>query len=51
MIFGMCATRVIGFVVTFVKDVVEVRMQRVNAPVNAGPRVEEVTSDESKKTI
>jgi hypothetical protein len=50
MVFGMCATRVIGLVVNFAKDVVSVRTQ-MNSPGSAGARMEEVTSDESKKTL
>lgn len=51
MVFGMCATRVITFIVTFAKDAVEVRSQRQAVPVTAGSKIEEVTSDESKKTL
>ena len=51
MVFGMCATRVINLVVTFMKDVIEVRSQRMNGPVSSGPRFEEITSEGSKKTL
>jgi hypothetical protein len=56
MIFGICATRVIGFVIGFVKDVVAAN-QSVEAKSEtgsggsegfAGPRFEEIV--EEKKT-
>ena len=56
MIFGMCATRVIGFIVGFVKDVVAANqsVEAVNEISSggsdglAGPRFEEIV--EEKKT-
>ena len=52
MVFGMCATRVIGFVVGFVQDLVALRTPVANTPLNAtGARVEEVTSAEDKKEL
>jgi chemotaxis signal transduction protein len=52
MVFGMCATRVIGFVVSFVKDIVALRKQAVqNVPATSGARVEEVASVREKKEL
>ena len=52
MVFGMGATRVIGFVVGFVQDLVALRTPVANTPLNAtGARVEEVTSAEDKKEL
>jgi len=58
MIFGICATRVIGFVVTFVKDVAVARRPVVGSSgsgsgdgkIDAGSRFEEVTAEEEKKS-
>ena len=53
MVFGICANRVIGFVVRFVKDVVAsrkvVEVSSTNGENVAGPKIEEVTTE--KKTI
>lgn len=54
MIFGMCATRVIGFVVGFCKDIIALRNPVQNAPVNGtaaagGAKVEEVSSSMGEK--
>jgi hypothetical protein len=53
MVFGMCATRVIGFVIGFVKDIVAsrkvVEVSNTNGENVAGPKIEEVTTE--KKTI
>jgi hypothetical protein len=50
MVFGMCATRVIGFVVGFTQDLIALRKPVANTPVNAtGARVEEVTFAEKKE--
>jgi hypothetical protein len=52
MVFGMCANRVIGFAVAFVKDVVAAKngVERSNTETVAGPKFEEITTEE-KKTI
>jgi hypothetical protein len=52
MVFGMCANRVIGFVVAFVKDVVTAKrgVEGSNTENVAGPRFEEITGAE-KKTL
>ena len=51
MVFGMCANRVIGFAVALVKDVVTAKAGVAAGTDNvAGPRVEEITTEE-KKTI
>jgi hypothetical protein len=54
MVFGMCATRVIGFVVGFVQDIVALKKPVANATgVSGGARVEEVSSstEEKKKEL
>ena len=56
MVFGMCANRVIGFVVGFVKDVIASnRVVEVSKngdeSISGEPRFEEVTTTEEKKTI
>ena len=57
MVFGMCATRVIGFVIGFVKDVVSAN-QSVEAANEtssggseefAGPRFEEIVEEKKEK--
>jgi hypothetical protein len=50
MVFGMCATRAIGFAVSFGKDLANLRKSAENPPVTAGSRFEEVTTEE-KKTL
>jgi hypothetical protein len=52
MVFGMCANRVIGFVVAFVKDVVAAKwgVEGSSTKNVAGPRFEEIPTEE-KKTI
>jgi len=57
MIFGICATRVIGFVVAFVKDVAVARKPvgssasaSGDGKIDAGSRFEEVTAEEEKKS-
>ena len=54
MVFGMCATRVIGFVVGFVQDIVALKIPVANATrVSGGARFEEVSSstEEKKKEL
>jgi len=54
MIFGLCANRVIGFVVAFVKDVsaanksVSVSQSSEDEKISARSSFEEVTTDEKK---
>jgi hypothetical protein len=53
MVFGMCVTRVIGFVVGFVKDVVVANKGVKGSNVKSeesinGPRFEELTTEEKK---
>jgi len=55
MVFGLCANRVIGFVVAFVKDVAVARqpvavsrMRSEAEKVSAVSRFEDVTMDEKK---
>jgi len=57
MVFGMCATRVIGFAIGFVKDVVSAN-QSVEAANEtssgagegfAGPRFEEIVEERKEK--
>jgi len=58
MMFGICANRVIGFVVTFVKDVAVSRKPVVassgsgsgDEKIDAASRFEEVTAEEEKKS-
>ena len=57
MVFGMCATRVIGFAIGFVKDVVWANqsVEAANEPSSegnegfAGPRLEEIVEEKKKK--
>lgn len=51
MVFGMCANRVIGFAVAFVKDIVAAKgeVEATNTENIAGPRFEDITTE--KKTI
>jgi hypothetical protein len=55
MVFGLCATRVIGFIIAFVKDVVA--SQKVERTSNSGVLSEDVdrsqldAATEEKKTI
>ena len=57
MVFGMCATRVIGFVIGFVKDVVSANqsVEAANEPSSegseefAGPRFEEIVEEKKEK--
>ena len=53
MVFGMCATRVIGFVVGFVQDIVALKKIPVaNATgVSGRARFEEVSSSTQEKKI
>jgi hypothetical protein len=50
MVFGMCATRAIGFAVGFGKDLANIMRPVENPPATAGTRFEEVTTEE-KKTL
>jgi hypothetical protein len=50
MVFGMCATRAIGFVVGLGKELVNTKKPVQNAPVTSESRFEEVTTEE-KKTL
>ena len=57
MVFGMCATRVIGFVIGFVKDVASANqsVEAANEPSSegnegfAGPRLEEIVEGKKEK--
>jgi hypothetical protein len=58
MVFGMCATRVIGFVIGFVKDVVSANqsVEAANEPSSggseeefAGPRFEKIVEEKKEK--
>jgi hypothetical protein len=50
MVFGMCATRAIGFAISFGKDLANMMKPVENPPVTSGSRFEEVTTAE-KKTL
>jgi hypothetical protein len=53
MVFGMCATRVIGFVIGFAKDVVSanqsVEVSSEGSEGFAGPRFEEIVEEKKEK--